>query len=131
MKAQQDFDPEAVRSQCLRMEYVGSRVTCNPPPFNTDRDVLCLVADHAVFRDFVLACGFNMGGSELLDRSLALDGSDRFSSYTLDEINLIVTQDARFFDKFMAATSVAKRLNLLDKNDRIALFQAVLYGNGE
>lgn len=45
------------------------------------------------------------------------------------DVNLIVTQDNKFYDRFMAATSVAKRLNLLDKADRIALFQAVLYGN--
>lgn len=34
------------------------------------------------------------------------------------------------YDRFIAATAVAKRLNLLDKADRIALFQAVLYANG-
>ena len=44
-------------------------------------------------------------------------------------VNLIVTRNDTFFNRFMAASSVAKRLNLLDKADRVAVFQAVLYGN--
>jgi hypothetical protein len=42
--------------------------------------------------------------------------------------NLIVTDDLEWHRRFVAATSIAKRLNLMAKADRIALFQAVLYG---
>lgn len=44
------------------------------------------------------------------------------------DLNLIVTEDKEFFSKFMAATQIARRLNVLDKGDRIALFRAVLFG---
>ena len=62
---------------CLECHAVGSRVTCDPPVMDTDRDMLCLVKD-----------------------------------------------------RFMVATRLAKRFNLQAKADRVALFQAVLYGNG-
>jgi len=52
-----------------------------------------------------------------------------FKSYRLDDVNLIVTRQKRFFRKFLAATYVAKVLNLTRKRDRVSLFQAVLYGN--
>jgi len=87
------------------------------------------VKDHDFYRKVLLARGFGIGGSRFLDLRTPLNVADRFSSYVKKEVNLIVTEDPKFFDKFMAATSVAKRLNLLSKEDRIALFQAVLYGN--
>jgi hypothetical protein len=46
-----------------------------------------------------------------------------------DDVNLIATSDGDFFRRFLAATQVCIRLNLMNKEDRIALFQAVLYGN--
>lgn len=119
----------ALRAMALRFERVGSRVTCNPPPTDTDADYIVLVENHSDFRPHVLGAGFSIGGSRALDVDVPLDHDDRFSSYVRGEINLIVTSDASFFRRFMAATSVAKRLNLMHKPDRIALFQAVLYGN--
>ena len=54
---------------------------------------------------------------------------DRFQSYRLEDTNLIVTIDPNFYERFLAATSVAKRLNIMCRDDRVALFQAVLYAN--
>ena len=102
----------------------GSRITCNPPPIDTDEDYLVLL-DHGV-RDEVIAPdadGWKIGGSVWL----AAHGESAFRSYVLGSVNLIVTNDPDFFDKFSAATLAAQRLNLLDKADRIALFRAVLY----
>jgi hypothetical protein len=107
----------------------GSRVTCNPPPVDTDEDWLVHTENALAFREVALDVGFNIGGSLFLDAQCPLNADDRFSSYMRGDENLIVTQDRHFFDKFKAASSVAKRLNLLDKADRIALFQAVLYAN--
>ena len=118
-----------LKKHVIKHELVGSRVTCNPAPTDTDQDVLILVADADAFRQHVYESDYLMDGSFVLDAESPLDGYDRFSSYSKGDINLIVTQDNKFYDRFMAATSVAKRLNLLDKADRIALFQAVLYGN--
>ncbi len=111
----------AIQAKADNLEPVGSRVTCDPPPMNTDEDYLILVAANrfAALEAEVVGQGFVLGGSRV---------GDEFRSYKLEAVNLIVTTKAEFFDRFMAATSVAQRLNLLDKADRVALFQAVLYG---
>lgn len=113
-----------------RIEHVGSRVTCDPMPLETDDDYIVLALPGC--RDQLESALLNWipGGSEILDEVNSVPPDGRFRSYRLGEINLIVTESPVFFQRFMAATSVAKRLNLLDKRDRIALFQAVLYGNG-
>ena len=51
-----------------------------------------------------------------------------FRSFRKGDMNIITTESMEFFDRFMTATALAKRFNLLEKADRIALFQAVLYG---
>ena len=43
--------------------------------------------------------------------------------------NLIITSSSKFYHKFAAANDLAVKLKLTDKNDRIALFQYILYGN--
>jgi len=81
-----------IAKHCIRLELVGSRVTCSPAPTDTDQDVLCLVADHGEFRQMTCERGFSMDGSEVLDLMTPLDSADRFSSYSFGETNLIVTQ---------------------------------------
>ena len=48
-----------------------------------------------------------------------------------DMINLIITNDKSFMDKFVLATEVSKRLNLKRKEDRITVHKAILYGEVE
>lgn len=121
---------EQITDLCLQHAPVGSRVTCNPPPDGTDADYLLLVhADKADALRRIVADSFQVDGSDLSDVVLNTPEDQQFISYSDGEINLIVTTSERFYGRFMAATSVAKRLNLLDKADRVALFQAVLYGN--
>lgn len=109
---------------------VGSRVTCSPPPEGTDQDWLAMIPP-AKWDAFALHMigdgGWTVGGSLIPNDANYLPSEQRFNSFTLGEDNVIATSDEQFFSRFMAASSVAKRLNLLDKADRIALFQAVLY----
>jgi hypothetical protein len=121
---------ENLKKLAIAVQPVGSRITCNPPVMDTDEDFLLLVKDHRAFRDKAFYVGFYLGGSVLVDASVPLDAVDRFSSYTRRPVNLIVTEDPEFFRKFMLATRIATALNLLDKADRVILFQAILYGNG-
>lgn len=122
--------PEVIRPYCVKAEAVGSRVTCDPPPNDTDQDVLLLV-DAGRFdeiRQALEADGFDHDGSEV-DDQFEIDAATSFQSFSLGDLNFIITASAEFYGKFMAASSVAKRLNLMRKDDRVALFQAVLYGN--
>jgi hypothetical protein len=121
--------------QWVSITPVGSRETCNPPPIGTDRDWLALIAssewsalDSALKQD-----GWELGGSFSAHESVPIPEDDRFCSYTklIDDVleNIIVTDSIVFHKRFLAATGVAKRLNLLEKSARVDLFQAVLYGN--
>lgn len=113
---------------------VGSRVTCNPAPTDTDEDYLCMLAPElhdqcdVSFDAKMIDAGWRLGGSKPTDET-AIPDDQVFWSYTKGDVNLIVTKSPVFFSRFLAATSVSKRLNLMRKADRIALFQAVLYGN--
>lgn len=127
---------EVIQGAVLKAMLCGSRVTCNPAPTDTDQDVIvlveaiaatsaskCSVKPRKEYSEVVAAplyeAGFVVGGSARSD--------DDFESWTKGDINLILTADPAFYDKFVAATTVARRLNLLDKEDRKALFRAVLY----
>jgi len=113
---------EALKKHCLLIEPVGSRVTCLPPPADSDEDYLALPLSDRLFKKALEAAGFQT----TTDDTYAGMKSE-FTSYKKGELNVIVTTNATFYDAFIAATHVAKRLNLLNKADRIALFQAVLY----
>lgn len=108
----------------------GSRVTCSPPPTDTDQDYLVVVPDEdekvGTAVEILHENSFNWEGSEHYQMA-----ADNFMSWRKGDVNLIVTRNNEFARKHKAATALAKRLNLMDKADRVALFQAVLYGNTE
>lgn len=100
----------------------GSRVICNPPPLDTDEDWLVLVP-----RDI---------SAEMQDAGFSQDGSPEFytgndnggfRSWRRGDLNIVTTESEEFYQLFETATMLAKRFNLQDKNDRVALFQAILY----
>lgn len=122
-----------LNGKCLKYQLVGSRVTCDPAPTDTDQDVLVLT-DLTMWRahlePLLVDGGFEKGGSDCGDSAGYMSGCPlSFQSFTLGELNLIVTFDAEFYRRFLAATGVCKHLNLMPKSDRVMLFQAVLYGN--
>jgi hypothetical protein len=45
-----------------------------------------------------------------------------------DKVNLIITSSHKFYNRFSGANRVAQRLQLTEKEDRIVLFQYILYG---
>jgi len=112
----------------------GSRVTCNPPVLDTDADYLVFVCP--TFEKSANNClsdlvkyfdqnGFIWEGSEhYQDMS-----ENSFTSWRKDNINLIVTKNYNFCKNHINATALCKALNLLDKRDRVTVFQAILYGS--
>jgi len=102
-------------SPIIKKAMVGSRVTCDPVPEDSDIDILVLVRSIAEIQ-----------GTE--DHTGSMSGQSAFVSLREGDRNYIITADPVFFEKFMLATGVAKKLNLLKKEDRVALFQAILYG---
>lgn len=110
-------------SACRHLVPVGSRVTCNPAPTDTDEDWLALCAGDT--SELMSSHGFKQDGSPQF-----YTGNDNggFRSWRRGELNVVTTESDEFFWRFVTATDLAKHFNLLAKADRIALFQAVLYG---
>lgn len=115
-------------AQLIAVESAGSRVTCNPAPTDTDEDYILHVQDLGVVDGILAPEGWVFGGSEIPPDANYTAPDEWFASYTFGHVNLIITASEAFYTRFVAATHVAKRLNLMHKPDRIALFQAVLYG---
>ncbi|MBN04493.1 hypothetical protein [Ponticaulis sp.] len=68
-------------------------------------------------------------GFELDSGGAHYDPSEgQFNSWRKDRVNLIATDDQRFAKRFLAANEAAKRIGLLRREDRVTLFEAVLYG---
>lgn len=103
----------------------GSRFICDPPVMDTDIDYVCL--SRGTVHQIYLPCdGWTLTNP---DDEGKYEGMERhFDTYRKGEYNLIVTQSIRFYCDFVTATYVAKERNLTDKQDRIALFQKILYG---
>lgn len=111
------------------VEPCGSRVTCSPAPVDTDEDFLVVVPAEEAKVSAVVGVlsegGFKWEGNQHYQSVAASD----FMSWRKGLANFIVTASEEFAVRHRAATHVCKRFNLLNKQDRIALFQAVLYGN--
>lgn len=117
-------EPEWAR-HVLDWSPTGSRVICDPPPTDTDEDWVCFQPQYDAAIAALEEDGFKSEGSPKF-----YTGNNRgsFRSLRKGNVNLILTDQREFFDLFVSATELAKRFNLREKADRIALFQVVLYG---
>lgn len=129
---------EPISVYVLKAMLCGSRVTCDPAPTDTDQDVIVLVEyiqasackimppehfkaikKYADMESLLVMDGWVCGGSG--------DQDDEFESWTKDDLNLILTSDIEFYNRFVSATTVCAHLNVLDKEDRKKVFRSVLY----
>lgn len=97
----------------------GSNYICDPPVTNTDIDEMFLVYDlnetHRVLtEDGWVQCG------------IAEYAVDNWSAYRKGKQNALVTSSKDHFDKFEAATELAKKRNLTNKQDRVKLFNLIV-----
>lgn len=99
---------------------VGSRVTCNPPPTDTDEDWIVYDPEWGL-ASYLHDNEWEYGGSD--------NGNDGWKSYKKQYINVICICDLSEYTKFKLATSVAKELNLMEKHHRVVLFEAIMYGS--
>lgn len=128
------FNSDFLAGLGVEITPCGSRVTCEPPPTDTDADYLLLLPPgsevQARVSNYLNGQEFVMDG---VTGCLEYEGPSNspFVSWkrSRDTVNLIVTSDEEFARRHKAATHVCRQLNLLNKLDRIMVFQAVLYGN--
>lgn len=101
----------------------GSRVICNPPVIDTDEDYIVYDPTEQ-FCQGLYGMGIDATNGEYL-------GPAQFVTFRVGQVNFIVTHDYPFYKKFCKATKEATSLNLTNKQDRINLFQKILYGTPE
>jgi hypothetical protein len=117
-----------IRTIAIRIEAVGSRVTCNPPPVDTNADYLVLIGTWTALVAVVGRHSAIQGGSNANRKGPFRSTKGDFESFRLGQVNVIPATSTDFYDKFMAASDIAKRFNLLNKVDRVVLFDAVMFG---
>lgn len=111
---------------------VGSRVTCNPPPMDTDEDYLVLVKDKTSAIEGLKSLGFEYSADEKRVKEyeeMNRSAQCSFTSMWFGDVNYIITESEFFFERFLTATHVCKVLNLLRKEDRVMVFEAVRGGS--
>lgn len=99
--------------------YTGSNYICTPPIENTDIDIMYLVysleeANFELIQDGWQVCGAEEYGLKV------------WRAYRKDNYNVLITDDRNHYDRFEAATELAKKRNLLKKEDRINLFTIII-----
>jgi len=107
---------------------VGSRVTCNPPPTDTDEDYLVLTKDKEAAVKALQVMGFEYSTDpEKIAEYNRLGETSGYSFVSLffGDINYIVTDSVFFFERFLTATHVCKTLNLLKKEERVMVHEAI------
>lgn len=102
----------------------GSSVICHPPVLTTDIDFIIFTKTETELHKFLIKNDFKQSCSEEEEYDLETEG---FTCYRKDNINLIVTISYNWYLGWVKATKLAKKLNLLKKEDRITLFKFVLY----
>jgi len=121
--------PTFLEPVALCMNMVGSRYTVDPPPTDTDEDWLVLISEKH-FKDGQ-ALGILTENHFRLDNPSEHYRADEsmFNSWRGPEnTNILITANRDFHNRFLAATSLAKKYNLTPRSARVELFQAVLYG---
>ena len=106
----------------IHIHPTGSNYICYPPVTDTDKDWVALVKPG--YTEALMKGGWSTSPTDI-----QYDSMGNFESWRKKTDNLIVTLDSTFYDKFVHATLIAKDLNLLVKEDRIALFQEMLYAS--
>lgn len=105
----------------INMYPTGSRHICNPPVMDTDIDYIVLVNKNSYDLDrYLQDLGFKTNFEDY--------PMTEFRSWKMEELNYIITDDVGFYNNMVTATRLAKKLNLLDKQQRIACFDYVMYG---
>lgn len=113
-----EYSNEVVNKYKLADHPTGSNYICDPPVTDTDVDWVVLVSDWMSVVNELSTLGWDYTADYL-------GGHGDFTSIRRGEINLILVQEKKEFDLWVKATEEAKKLNLLNKQDRIDLFTKV------
>lgn len=104
-----------LRGVVLGMSPVGSRYILSMEE-GADTDVLVLVKDLGDASEMAVKAGYTPDASYTL-------GTSKFQSLRKDDVNLILTQNSHFYDRFVMATDICKLLKVANKDDRVVIHE--------
>lgn len=106
--------------KCIASHPTGSRYICDPPPTDTDNDTVILIApeDFDSVNVTLMLNDWELGGSMV--------PGDIWYSYKKGIENYIITTSEEHYRKWITATRIAKKFNMVNKEDRIDLFKAIV-----
>ena len=127
-----DFTPLLKVSKTLKVQRTGSSYTCNPPVLDTDVDYLVFVDDWASAVQYLAhALGWTLSSGNVEEYEQDEDYSDTWYACRKDQFNAMVTNDIGWYEGAVRATEVCKARNVLDKEDRKAIFRFMRDGIDE
>jgi len=131
-----EFSHLGIDTFYLTITPTGSRFNCDPPVMNTDQDYL--IYTPCDISQELIAAGYTKTTIDPADlqqmkstQSIPKKGGnadETFESWRRDDINLIVTLSSEFYHKHKVAGYVCKAMNVRDKDHRIMIYHAVMYG---
>lgn len=104
------------------MMQTGSSVICDPPVTDTDIDFVIYTKNLDRLSTWLINEGFKKTSKDEYEIE---DLQNQFCCFRLHVVNLIVVSDKEIFNKWVEATTLAKRLNLRIKQQRIELFKYI------
>lgn len=105
----------------------GSRWICNPPVMDTDIDLNVLIrGEFGPYLQTLLKNGWDVN---ICDADyMSPKGEHPFVTARKGLYNLIILNSAEGYGYIVEATKIAKKLNVLDKEDRVQLFGLIRGG---
>lgn len=97
----------------------GSNYICNPPVTDTDIDEMFYVYSLEETKVELLSDGWKECG-------ISEYAIGDWAAFRKGKNNALITQNKQHYDKFEAATELAKKRNLLKKEDRVKLFNLIV-----
>lgn len=139
-----DDEVEALEPYFERILKTGSRVICSPPPEDTDEDYMLLLKDDKAavkLEEYLVNLDWKIGGSLASNDSYksvdwilnnehtvtdnGFSNEHLFHSWKKGHLNLLLTCNEQYFEDFTRATFLCKALNLVNKADRVTVFEAL------
>ena len=99
--------------------FGGSRVICNPPPTDTDCDIVLHVGSVSKACTALVEAGWKLPD----DTEKYVDEYEDFQTLRKGEYNIMLFETAEEYGAVLAATCIATHQNLLLKEQRYELFE--------
>jgi hypothetical protein len=108
-----------ILNNALLFYQTGSTVICSPPVTNTDEDYILFVQEECLVKFYNENFGDNWESKISGYEGCILD------CFRNGKYNILVTSNLFYYNIWVTATDIAKKLNLTNKDQRVFLFRTI------